>query len=128
MKRFIIISFLLFTGVASGQSIFYSFFTRTYPTIFTSKIENIERRITFEPNTITIATQTELGKEIETLIIQATDYTDDKIVILCRNRSNQKITIVIPDHQETIRLIDYFYHSSKTNEETQLRFYVEQIR
>lgn len=128
MRNLLFPIFLFVSLTASGQQVFYSPFTHTYPTIFTSKIEDVNRRITLEPNTITIATETEEGKEIEILAIQATEIINGNFVFLCQNRSKQKITIAIPEGQEQIEIIDYFFRSPKTNEEIQLRFYVEQIK
>lgn len=111
-----------------GQEVFYSPFTQTFPTIFKSEIEDINRKIYFEPNTITIATDTKEGKEIEVLVIQATNTVNGNLVFLCQNKSKQKITIAIPEEQKQVEVIDYYYRSSKTNEEIQLRFHVEQIK
>ena len=119
--------FLIAPFYLLGQQVYFSPYTQSFPTGLASEIEDINRRITFEPNTITIATETEQGKEIEVLSIEATDYVNENIVFLCQDRSKRKITIAVPEQQEKVEIIDYYYRSPKTNEEVQLRFHVEQL-
>ncbi|MDT0646339.1 hypothetical protein RM545_06520 [Zunongwangia sp. F260] len=87
----------------------------------------MNRRIVFKPETITIATNTKEGKEVEVLYIQEVDVVNENMVFLCQNSSKLKITIAIPQGQEPIEVIDYYYRSLKTNEKVQKRFLVDQI-
>lgn len=119
---FLFTSFYLF-----GQEVYYSPFTETYPNIFESEFFKINRRIVFEPNEVTIVTETKQGKDIEVLNIQEIEIIGDKIVLLCQNKSKQKITISIPEEQDQLMFIDYYYRPPKKNEEIQLRFHVEEF-
>tara|TARA_Y100000588_G_C13817142_1_gene737753 strand:- start:143 stop:562 length:420 start_codon:yes stop_codon:yes gene_type:complete len=120
---FIFIPFYLF-----GQEVYYSPFTETYPNIYRSEFEKINRRIVFEPNDVTIVTETQRGKDIEVLNIQETRYIDDRLILLCQNRSNRKITIALPEENEELLYIDYYYRSPTTNEKIQIRFHVEEMQ
>ena len=111
-----------------GQEVYYSPFTETYPNIFRSEFEKINRRIVFEPNDVTIVTETQIGKDIEVLNIQEIRYVDDKLILLCQNRSKRKVSIAIPEEQEQIFYIDYYYRSLKTNEEIQIRLHLEEMQ
>ncbi|SKB53992.1 hypothetical protein SAMN05660903_01266 [Salegentibacter salinarum] len=111
-----------------GQEVYNSTFTETYPNIFRSQFEKINRRIVFEPNDVTIVTETKEGKDIEVLNIQETRYIDDRLILLCQNRSKRKITIALPAEHEELLYIDYYYRSLTTNEEVQIRFHVEEMQ
>lgn len=120
---FIFIPFYLF-----GQDVYYSPFTETYPNIYRSEFENIERRIVFEPNDVTIVTETNQGKDIEVLNIQETQVLDGRLILICENRSKRQITIVFPKKHEEFLYIDYYYRSRTTNEEIQIRFHLEEMQ
>ncbi|MBI6119635.1 hypothetical protein [Salegentibacter maritimus] len=111
-----------------GQEIYYSPLTETYPNIFKSEFKWIDRRIVFESNDVTIVTETKQGKDIEVLNIQETRYIDDRLILLCQNRSKRKITIALPEENEELLYIDYYYRSPNTNEEIQIRFHVEEMQ
>lgn len=111
-----------------GQEVYYSPFTETYPNIYRSEFEKINRRIVFEPNDVTIVTETQHGKDIEILNIRETRYMDDRLIILCQNRSKRKITIALPEEHEELLYIDYYYRSPTTNKKIQLRFHIEEMR
>ena len=127
MTKLILLLVLLFPLLASGQIVFHSPYTQTWPTIFTSEIEEVNRRISFEPNTITIATETENGKDIEVLTVQNVVQYEGKVSIFCTTRNNQNVTIALPE-QERVEIIDYYSQDPKTKEEYQLRFYVERVQ
>jgi hypothetical protein len=120
--------FLLIPSSFLGQEVYYSPITETFPNIFESEFKKINRRIVFEANEVTIVTETKQGKDIEVLNIQEIQIVDDKLVLLCLNRSKQKITISIPEEREQLMFIDYYYRSLKTGEEIQLRFHVEEMQ
>lgn len=106
-----------------GQEVFNSFLTETYPDIFYSDFEWIDRRIVFEPEEVTIVTETEQGQEIETLTIQEIHTKEENLLLLCQNRSKKKITISIPKQKELL-FIDYYYQDSK-GIDIQMRLHVE---
>jgi len=111
-----------------GQEVYYSFLTETYPNIYRSEFKLVDRRIVFEPNDVTIVTETNQGKDIEVLNIQETQVLDDRLTLICENRSKHKITIVFPKEQEEFLYIDYYYRSPTTNEEIQIRLHVEEMQ
>ena len=125
MRKLAVFIFFIFTGTVYSQVTYTSYFTQSYPTVFTSEIKDINRTIIFEPEKITITTEVEGGKEIEVLDIEKHDIINGTFTFFCKNRNNKNITIAIPENQEQIELIDYYYRSPKTNEKIQLRFYVE---
>ena len=73
--------------ISSGQIVYTSPFTESYPTIFTSKVEEINRRITFEPSTVSIATEKERGKEIGVLTVQEVVHNEGPVSIFCTSLS-----------------------------------------
>ncbi|WP_037314155.1 hypothetical protein [Salegentibacter sp. Hel_I_6] len=119
---------LLIPSFFIGQEVYYSPFTETYPNIYRSEFEQINRRIVFEPNAVTIVTETPKGKDIEILNIQETQVLDDRLTLICENRSKRKITIVFPKEREDFLYIDYYYRSPTTNEEIQIRLHVEEMQ
>jgi hypothetical protein len=94
-----------------GHEVYYSPLTETYPNIYRSKFENIERRIVLEPNEVTIVTETQRGKDIEILNIQEIKFVDNRLILQCQNRSKRKVTIILPEEQEQLFYIDYYYRS-----------------
>lgn len=120
--------FLLVPCTFFGQDVYYSPFTETFPNIYRSEFEKINRRIFFEPYDITIVTETQYGKDIEILNIQETRYIDDRFILLCKNKSKRKITIALPEEYEQLLYIDYYYRSPTTNEKIQVRFHVEEMQ
>ncbi|APS40601.1 hypothetical protein [Salegentibacter sp. T436] len=108
-----------------GQEVYYSFLTETYPNIYRSEFKWVDRRIVFEPNDVTIVTETKQGKDIEVLKIQETQVLEDRLTLIREKRSKRKITIVFPKEQEEFLYIDYYYRSPSTNEEIQIRLHVE---
>ncbi len=119
---------LLIPSYFIGQEIYYSPFTETYPNIYRSEFEKINRRIVFEPNDVTIVTETPQGKDIEVLKIQETRIVDNRLILICTNRRKSKVTLVLPEEQEELLYIDYYYRPPSTNEEIQIRFHVEEMR
>ncbi|WP_282018168.1 hypothetical protein [Salegentibacter mishustinae] len=111
-----------------GQEVYYSFLTETYPNIYRSEFKWIDRRIIFDPKDVTIVTETQFGKDIEVLNVQETQIVDNRLRLICINRSKRKITILFPKEQEEFLYIDYYYRSPTTNEEIQIRFHVEEMQ
>lgn len=124
LRMYISLVFLLLPFLSCWQIVYTSPFTHTYPNIFTSSIEDVNRNITFEPNTITIATETAQGKEIEILTVREVLHYEGKVSMFCTTRNNRHVTIALPE-QERVEIIDYFSQDPKTKEDYQLRFYVE---
>ncbi|MBZ9629808.1 hypothetical protein LB465_03370 [Salegentibacter sp. LM13S] len=120
---------LIFTPfLLRGQEVYYSPFTETYPNIYRSEFEKINRRIVFEPNEVTIVTETQRGKDIEVLNIKEIQFVDNRLILQCQNRSKRKVTIILPEEQEQLFYIDYYYRSSTTNEEIQIRLHLEEMQ
>ena len=111
-----------------GQEIYYSPLTETYPNIYRSEFKWVDRRIVFEPNDVTIVTETNQGKDIEFLNIQETQVVGDRLTLICENRSKRKITIVFPKEHEDFLYLDYYYRSPTTNEKIQIRLHVEEMQ
>ena len=65
-----------------GQEVYYSFLTETYPNIYRSEFKWVDRRIVFEPNDVTIVTETNQGKDIEVLKIQETQLLEDRLTLI----------------------------------------------
>ncbi|MDT0685930.1 hypothetical protein [Autumnicola psychrophila] len=108
------------------QAIFNSYFTESYPSIFTSQTDNINRQITFGSNRITIATKIEGGKEIQVLTVQEVHSREGTLTFVCTSSNGRKVTIDLPE-QEQVNKINYYTREPGTREEYQLTFYVEQI-
>lgn len=123
MKILAIIFTLSFGNIFSQVS-YVSYFTESYPTIFRSHIEEVNRTISLDTVNVIISTATTDGKEIEVLKVQKVIYYEGKVSIFCTTRDNRKVTIVIPE-QETVEIIDYYSHYPGSLEEYQLRFHVE---
>ncbi|WP_339646948.1 hypothetical protein [uncultured Salegentibacter sp.] len=128
MMKTLCLIFLLIPFNFFGQEVYYSFLTETYPNIYRSDFKRVDRRIVFEPNDVTIVTETNQGKDIEVLNIQGTQVLEDRLTLICENRSKRKITIVFPKEQEEFLYIDYYYRSPSTNEEIQIRLHVEEMQ
>ncbi|MCC8361005.1 hypothetical protein [Salinimicrobium sediminilitoris] len=125
--RFLLKMLLLFwMGPLYSQAVYSSYYTESFPTIFRSQINKVNRQITFDPNAVTIATEVKGGKEIQVLTVQEVNYNEGVVQIFCTNRNDQKVTIVLPE-QEKVEIIDYYALHPKTGEEYQLRFHVERI-
>ncbi|WP_282017755.1 hypothetical protein [Salegentibacter mishustinae] len=119
---------LLVPSYFLGQEAYHSSLTETYPNIYRSEFKWVDRRIVFEPNDVTIVTETKQGKDFEVLNIQETQLVDDRLILICKNRSKRKITIVFPKGQEEFLYIDYYYRSLTTNEEIQVRLHIEEMQ
>lgn len=124
MRELALLFCIFFTGKVFSQITYTSYFTQSFPTTFTTEIQNIDRRITFESQTISITTEIKGGKEIEMLNVEGHDIQEGTLIFFCKNRSKQNVTIAIP-RQEKVEVIDYYYRSPKKKEEVQLRFHVE---
>ena len=117
----ILCCFLSFYGHC--QSIYTSSFTQTWPTIFNSRVEEVNKTISFEDNTITLATETPLGKEFELFYIQRISENNGATQYFCLNSKEQPITVILPS-PENLRFIDIYRPSLKTREEVQYRLHL----
>jgi len=120
--------FLFIPFYLLGQEVYYSPLTETYPNIYRSEFKLVDRRIVFEPNDVTIVTETNQGKDIEVLNIQENQVLEDRLTLICETRSKRKITIVFPKEQEEFLYLDYYYRSPTTNEEVQIRIHLEEMQ
>ncbi len=105
-----------------SQSIYTSSYTQTWPTIFNSKVEKIDHRISFEENAISLAKETGSGKEIETFFIQEIQQNEISVKYICLTRGNEKVMVVKPLRKLTY--IDIYRPSAKTGEEVQFRLHL----
>ena len=128
MKTLCLIFLFIPFYLLGQEEVYYSPLTETYPNIYRSEFKLVDRRIVFEPNDVTIVTETQRGKDIEVLNIQETQVLEDRLTLICENRSKRKITIVFPKEQEEFLYIDYYYRSPSTNEEIQIRLHVEEMQ
>lgn len=117
----IILCFL--SWVSTGQNLYTSSYTQTWPTIFNSRIVEKKHSISFEENAIVLATETPIGKEIETFYIQEILETNGATEFHCLTGDNQLLTIVKPA-REKIHFIDIFRRSPKSGEEIQIRLHL----
>ncbi len=109
--------------LAWTQKVYNSPVTQTWPSIFKSNYQEINRTIAFEENAIILGTENFKGKEFETLYIRKIERTDEEIIYTCRTSGNKSATVIIPA-VETVNRIDLFKASSKTGEEIQYRFHI----
>ncbi|MDT0647771.1 hypothetical protein RM545_13810 [Zunongwangia sp. F260] len=126
MRCWVFILLFLFAENLFSQTVFNSYFTESYPSIFTSQTDNINRRITFGSNLITIATKIEGGKEIEVLTVQEVRSREGTLTFICTSSNGRKVTIDLPE-QEQVNKINYYTREPGMKEEYQLTFYVKQI-
>lgn len=127
MRLIFFLVIILSAGPAHSQVTYTSYYTESYPSIFTSKVELINRSITMGPNTVIIATEVSTGKEIELLTVQEILNMNGKLILSCTTKNRAQVTISLVD-QEPVKVIDYYGVNSKTGEEYQLRFHIQTIK
>ena len=122
MKPLFILSLFLLSLNGHSQ-IYTSSYTQTWPDIFKTDIENINRSISFEENTITMATENTKGKEIEVFYIQKIEESSKATEYFCLTSKDEQIIIIKPVRKE-LHIIDIFRPSVKTGEQIQLRLHL----
>lgn len=125
MKYLAIILFLLSSSTSWTQvAQFTSLVTQTWPTLFTTDFEEVDRSIFFNIEEVTITTTTATGKDFEVFQILSVESIKGDLKFNCTNRNNtQKITIILPEEQN---FIDIYELSLTTGEEIQTRIHVDQ--
>lgn len=121
--KFLTIPFLIFSTICWGQGIFTSPLTQHRPSLSTTEFEEVNRKISFDSDTITIVTETVEGKEIETFYIQEKRMLDETLTYFCLTRDKRKVTIAVP-YQEEIEIIDLYKKNSETGEDMHIRFHI----
>ena len=120
---FLIILFCT-TAICRGQVSFTSTYTQTWPTLFTTEVDEVERSIWIDAYEIIIITGTPNGKDIEKLEIKRYEEGESADTFYCTSQSSKEpVTVVIPA-EEKIRVIDLYRISPKTREEIQIRLHV----
>ena len=122
MRILFLIMFLM-SSTAWSQKVFTSPYTKSWPNIFQSRIDEINRSISIGHSEIVIITRTPKAKEVETLQVEKIEEKNTTIVFYCLTRTGQSAKVIVPNKKE-IKLIDVFKPSEKTGEEEHLRFYV----
>ena len=124
MKWSWILFFSFLPTISFGQSVFTSSYTQTWPTIFNSKVEKINHSISFEENSISLATEKRSGKEIETFYIREIQQKNGATEYFCLTRDNRKLTVIKPLRK--LKYIDIYRPSARTGEEVQLRLHLNE--
>lgn len=122
MKFFLLILFF-FSSFGWSQEVFKSPYTESWPNIFQSRIDQVNRSISIGHSEIVIITEKEQFKEVETFKVEAVEEKNFTMVFYCLTRSGKTAKVIVPKKNE-IEFIDVFKPSEKTGEEQQLRFYV----
>ena len=123
MKNLYLILLFLLPFVCSAQSVYTSHVTQTWPTIFNTDYQKIERTISIEENAVSIGTQTKRGKEFQLYYIQEIDVENKALTYYCLTGNNERVTIKIPSEGKR-GFIDLFRKSRKTGEEVQERYHL----
>ena len=120
----ILIFFLLLSNLSWGQVTYTSPLTQHWPTLFTTEFEEVERSIWFYPDEVVIVTGTKQGKEIQTLLVEDVEYSDQGMRLDCISKDSTAITVVVP-YQKRVEIIDIYKPSPKTGEIVQVRLHVD---
>lgn len=130
--RFLFLLLFFISSVGYSQTIFLSPYTESWPDVFRSRIDEIDRSISIGHSEIVIITDTQEGKRVETLLVESMKENNLTVVFRTRTKEDGKPAMVIVPTKNKIRIIDIFKPSPKTGEEEHLRFYVyrpaEQLR
>lgn len=126
MVKYILGLLLLFSCLSHGQITYTSTYTQLWPSIFRTEYQEVKRSITVEAGSITIASQTAGGKDIQELLIQDIHLNDENMVYTCITKDRRKVILIIPP-RERIKFIDMYKTLPDTGEEIQLRFLLDRI-
>ncbi|SDL72133.1 hypothetical protein SAMN04488034_10919 [Salinimicrobium catena] len=118
------IPFFFLSTLTWGQETYTSPLTQYWPTLFTTEFKEVNRKIFFDPNSITIISETAEGKEIEIFHIQEVKIIEDTFTYFCLTKNKRKVTIAVPQ-QERVEIIDLYRLSLESGEEVQFRFHVD---
>lgn len=128
MKNLCFTALLCFAIICSVQGQVHTFnspLTQFWLANNYTDFEYIDRVLSIEPQTITLATVTPTGKLIEVYTILELKEGIDDIRFLCTNRANTApVTVIIP-HQEKIEIIDLYRPSLTTGETEQIRLWID---
>ena len=127
MKRMwfiLLVIFMAILPVRGQEHIFTSPITQVWPTIFTTKFEDVNRTLFIEPASITLTTETEEGKLFEKYIIQEIKEGENDLRFLCSNQAGTSLITVIIPLQKKIEIIDIYRPSPTSGETEQIRLWV----
>lgn len=126
MKSLLCILVLLIPLSATfGQVKLHSSYTQSWPSLFTTDFDEIDREIWIENDKITIITQFAKAKEIEILTVESFENKENRMIFNCTSRNGaNKLTLIIPNPTQATAL-DIYQVSPKTGEEEQIRFHLE---
>ncbi len=111
---------------AQGQVFTYtSPLTQFWPANNYTDIEYVDRTLSIEPETITLATQTPTGQIIEVYTILEVKENNDDIRFLCSNKADTFLITVIIPHQQKIEIVDIYRPSPTTGETEQIRLWID---
>ena len=123
---FLLVFFCTLTFCRGQQVNFSSSYTQTWPTLFTTEVEDVDRSIWIDAYEIIIITEVQDGKDIEKLQIEQYEEGETTNTFYCTaGNSGESVTVVIPAEGQ-IRTIDLYRISPKTREEIQIRLHVNQ--
>ena len=123
MRILFLIMFFVSSSSVWCQQVFTSPYTESWPNIFQSRIDEINRSISIGHSEIVIITKTAKAKEVETLQVEKVEEKNTTVIFYCLTRSGQPAKVIVPNKME-IELIDVFIPSEETGEQEHLRFYV----
>ena len=123
MSRIIFILLFLICSTGSAQTVYESPYTQSWPNIFQSEIEEIERSISIGHSEVVIISETSEAKEVETLRVQQMEEKAETIVFKCLSRNGKPATVIVPA-ATPVKFIDIYKFSEKTGEEEHFRMFV----
>lgn len=121
--RILFLFLFLTSSLGWSQEVFKSPYTQSWPDIFNSRIDEVDRSISVGHSEIVIITQKDNIKEVETFVVQKIIEKNNVVVFECLTKEREPARVIIPLKKE-IDIIDVFKPSEKTGEEEHLRFYV----
>ena len=123
MSRTIFIFFLFFCIAGFAQTVYTSPYTQSWPNIFQSEIEEINRSISIGHSEVIIISETSEAKEVETLRVLQMQEKVETIVFKCLGRNGKPVTVIVPAGSP-VKFIDIYKFSEKTGEEEHFRMFV----
>ena len=120
-RLFLFLFFLCAT--VSAQTVFNSPYTQSWPNIFQSQLEEIDRSISIGHSEIVIITTTKVAKEVETFKVLEMEEKAETIVFKSLNRDGKPVTVIVPA-RAPVKFIDIYRPSERTGEEEHFRMFV----
>lgn len=108
-----------------GQVKLHSSYTQSWPTLFTTDFDEIDREIWIENDKITIIAQFSEAKEIEILTVETFENKENRMIFTCTRSDGARIVTVVIPNPTKATVLDLYRISSKTGEEEQIRFHLD---